>query len=69
MVSIPAGVQRVYARKTRICKLPTPSRSEKPYRLARDIRGIGFKTADAIAMKLGRSDVGAVRGLAALALD
>src|SRR6516165_9192873 len=27
MVSIPAGVQRVYARKTRICKVPTPSRS------------------------------------------
>jgi exodeoxyribonuclease V alpha subunit len=27
--------------------------SENPYRLARDIRGIGFKTADAIAMKLG----------------
>ena len=26
---------------------------ENPYRLARDIRGIGFKTADAIAMKLG----------------
>ena len=26
--------------------------SENPYRLARDIRGIGFKTADAIAMKL-----------------
>ncbi len=25
--------------------------SENPYRLARDIRGIGFKTADAIAMK------------------
>src|SRR5439155_17652310 len=25
---------------------------ENPYRLARDIRGIGFKTADAIAMKL-----------------
>src|SRR5213083_2641638 len=24
--------------------------SENPYRLARDIRGIGFKTADAIAM-------------------
>jgi exodeoxyribonuclease V alpha subunit len=23
------------------------------YRLSRDIRGIGFKTADAIAMKLG----------------
>jgi len=27
--------------------------AENPYRLARDIRGIGFKTADAIAMKLG----------------
>ena len=27
--------------------------SENPYRLARDIRGIGFTTADAIAMKLG----------------
>jgi exodeoxyribonuclease V alpha subunit len=26
--------------------------TENPYRLARDIRGIGFKTADAIAMKL-----------------
>ena len=28
--------------------------SENPYRLARDIRGIGFKTADAIAAKLDR---------------
>ena len=27
--------------------------TENPYRLARDIRGIGFVTADAIAMKLG----------------
>ena len=27
--------------------------SEDPYRLARDIRGIGFKTADALAMKFG----------------
>src|ERR1700749_2211234 len=27
--------------------------SEDPYRLARDIRGIGFRTADAVAMKLG----------------
>ena len=25
--------------------------TENPYRLARDIRGIGFKSADAIAMK------------------
>jgi exodeoxyribonuclease V alpha subunit len=27
--------------------------TENPYRLARDIRGIGFKSADAIAMRLG----------------
>ena len=27
--------------------------TENPYRLARDIRGIGFKSADAIAVKLG----------------
>src|SRR5262249_7241518 len=27
--------------------------TENPYRLARDVRGISFKTADAIAMKLG----------------
>jgi hypothetical protein len=27
--------------------------TENPYRLARDIRGVGFKTADAIANKLG----------------
>ena len=27
--------------------------TENPYRLARDVRGIGFKTADAIAVKLG----------------
>ena len=27
--------------------------TENPYHLARDIRGIGFRTADAIAMKLG----------------
>jgi exodeoxyribonuclease V alpha subunit len=27
--------------------------SENPYQLAKDIRGIGFKTADAIAMRLG----------------
>jgi exodeoxyribonuclease V alpha subunit len=30
-----------------------PVMTEDPYRLARDIRGIGFRTADAIAMKLG----------------
>src|SRR4028119_683872 len=27
--------------------------TEDPYRLAKDVRGIGFKTADAIAMKMG----------------
>src|SRR4028118_224734 len=27
--------------------------TEDPYRSARDVRGIGFKTADAIAMKMG----------------
>lgn len=35
--------------------------TENPYRLARDIRGIGFKTADAIAMKLGIEKTAAIR--------
>src|SRR5262249_53958061 len=35
--------------------------SENPYRLARDIRGIGFKTADAMAMKLGIDRTAMVR--------
>jgi exodeoxyribonuclease V alpha subunit len=35
--------------------------SENPYRLARDIRGIGFKTADAIAVKLGIEKTAMVR--------
>jgi exodeoxyribonuclease V alpha subunit len=35
--------------------------SENPYRLARDVRGIGFKTADAIAMKLGIEKTAMVR--------
>src|SRR5260370_7968583 len=35
--------------------------SENPYRLARDIRGIGFKTADAIAMKLGVDKTAMIR--------
>ena len=35
--------------------------SENPYRLARDIRGIGFKTADAIAMKLGIEPTAMIR--------
>ncbi len=35
--------------------------SENPYRLARDIRGIGFKTADSIAMKLGIEKTAMIR--------
>jgi exodeoxyribonuclease V alpha subunit len=35
--------------------------SENPYRLTRDIRGIGFKTADAIAMKLGIEKTAMIR--------
>src|SRR6201993_1127882 len=35
--------------------------TENPYRLARDIRGIGFKTAGAIAMKLGIKKTAMVR--------
>jgi exodeoxyribonuclease V alpha subunit len=35
--------------------------TENPYRLAADIRGIGFKTADAIAMKLGIDKTAMIR--------
>jgi exodeoxyribonuclease V alpha subunit len=35
--------------------------SGNPYRLARDIRGIGFKTADTIAMKLGIEKTAMIR--------
>jgi exodeoxyribonuclease V alpha subunit len=35
--------------------------TENPYRLARDIRGIGFKTADAIAMTLGVEKTALIR--------
>jgi exodeoxyribonuclease V alpha subunit len=35
--------------------------SDDPYRLARDIRGIGFRTADAIAMRLGIDKTAMVR--------
>src|SRR5258708_1478480 len=37
--------------------------SENPYRLARDIRGIGFRTADQIAAKLGIEKIALIRGL------
>ena len=35
--------------------------TENPYRLARDIRGIGFKTADAIAIRLGIQKTAMIR--------
>ena len=35
--------------------------SENPYRLAKDIRGIGFKTADAIAERLGIEKTAMIR--------
>ena len=35
--------------------------TENPYRLARDVRGIGFKTADAIAMRLGIEKTATIR--------
>jgi exodeoxyribonuclease V alpha subunit len=43
------------ARSVRIFKVTVrmPLVRENPYRLARDIRGIGFKTADQIAQRLG----------------
>src|SRR3970040_842513 len=40
--------------------------TENPCRLARDIRGIGFKTADAIAMKLGIEKTAMIRVAAAI---
>ena len=53
------------ARAVRIYKTYSPDAiqvmTENPYRLARDIRGIGFKTADAIAMKLGIEKTALVR--------
>ena len=41
--------------------------SENPYQLARDIRGIGFKTADAIAMRLGIEKAAMIRVRAGIA--
>ena len=42
--------------------------TENPYRLARDIRGFGFETADAISMKLGIEKTAMIRVRAARAL-
>jgi len=44
-----------------------PLVSENPYRLARDITGIGFKSADLIAERLGISRTGMVRARAGIA--
>lgn len=43
-----------------------PIVSDNPYRLARDIRGIGFKTADQIAEKLGIPKTSLIRARAGL---
>jgi exodeoxyribonuclease V alpha subunit len=43
-----------------------PLVSENPYRLARDIRGIGFKTADQIAEKLGIKKTAMIRARAGI---
>ena len=40
---------------------------ENPYRLARDVRGIGFLTADALAQKLGIEKTAAIRARAGIA--
>ena len=43
-----------------------PLVSENPYRLARDIKGIGFKTADQIAAKLGIEKTAMIRARAGI---
>jgi exodeoxyribonuclease V alpha subunit len=43
-----------------------PLVTENPYRLARDIRGIGFKTADLIAEKLGIPKTAMIRARAGI---
>jgi exodeoxyribonuclease V alpha subunit len=40
--------------------------SDNPYRLARDIRGIGFKSADQIAMRLGIARTAMIRARAGI---
>ena len=58
------------ARAVRIYKTygadAVPLVSENPYRLARDIRGIGFKTADQIAEKLGIAKTSMIRARAGI---
>ena len=40
--------------------------SENPYRLARDVRGIGFKTADTVAARLGIEKTAMIRARAGM---
>ena len=58
------------ARAVRIYKVygadAIPLVSENPYRLARDIHGIGFKTADQIAQKLGIEKTSMIRARAGI---
>ena len=58
------------ARAVRIYKTygteAVPLVSENPYRLAKDIRGIGFRTADQIAEKLGIEKTSMIRARAGL---
>jgi exodeoxyribonuclease V alpha subunit len=42
--------------------------TENPYRLARDIRGIVFQTADAIAIKLGIEKTAMIRVRAGISI-
>ena len=64
------GVGR--ARAVRIYKTYGPDAiqvmTKNPYRLARDIRSIGFRTADAIAMKLGIEKTAVVRVRAGISM-
>ena len=59
------------ARSVRIFKTygadAVPLVKENPYRLARDIRGIGFKTADELAQKLGIPKTSMLRARAGIA--
>ncbi|HIJ61531.1 MAG TPA: ATP-dependent RecD-like DNA helicase [Rhodospirillaceae bacterium] len=59
------------ARAVRIFKTygadAVPLVTENPYRLARDIRGIGFKSADQIALKLGIGKTSMLRARAGIA--
>ena len=55
------GTSRACAFTRPTATMPVQIIVENPYRLAKDIRGIGFKTADAIAMKLGIEKTAMIR--------